>query len=206
MTMTMKTNNSDGKRSSFKRQRGVGLIEVLIAVFVFTLGMLSLAGMQLAAKRANYEATQRSIATGLARDLLERMRGNPEQLALFVADNIADPNSPLAAAATNCAAADCTPAQLAAYDLVDWESLVLGSTEKLGTDNAGGLVSPRACITNVDGIVTVAIAWLGVSNADNPGDSACGNGVVGLYDDPDQAEGNNLRRRLLVMSTFIGES
>ncbi len=94
--------------------------------------------------------------------------------------------------------------QLATYDLADWESLVSGTTERLGTSSAGGLVSPRACITNTDGVVTVAIAWLGATNATNPATSTCGNDVVGLYDDPDQAQGNNLRRRLLVMTTFVG--
>jgi len=196
--------NRNRTRPALKRQRGLGLIEILIAVLVFTVGMLGLAGMQLTAKRAGYEATQRSVATGLARDILERMRGNPDQLTAYGATNIGDPNAPLDAPSTNCFTTSCTPAQLASYDLVDWENLVAGTTEKFGLNNAGGLVSPRACITNVNGTVTVAIAWLGVGSADNPTGSACGNEVTGLYDDPDQTEGNNLRRRLLVMTTFIG--
>ena len=192
--------------SSHSRQRGVGLIEVLIAVLVFSLGMLSLAAMQIGAKRASYEATQRSIATGLARDILERMRGNPDQLDTYVVTNVGDPNGLLTAPDPNCAATDCTPAELATHDLVDWESLLAGATEKLGTENSGGLVSPRACIAHVDGTVTVAIAWQGVASATNPTESTCGNDVVGLYDDPNEPAGNNLKRRLLVMSTFIGNS
>ena len=204
--MTNKPVHTVRNASALQKQRGVGIIEILVAVVIFSLGMLSLAAMQLASKRATYEATQRSIATGLARDILERMRGNPDQLDAYVSTNLGDPNAPLAAPDPNCVNTDCSPAQLATFDLVDWESLVLGATEKLDAENAGGLVSARACITNTDGTVTIAIAWLGVSSADNPPESACGNDVTGLYDDPDETAGNNLKRRLLVMSTFIGAS
>lgn len=185
-------------------QRGIGLIEVLIAVFVLAVGMLGLAGMQLAAKRASYEATQRSIATSLARDIVERMRANPDQLAAYVVTNIGDEASLLATPGTDCSSATCTTANLAAYDLSEWESILVGATEKLASANSGGLVSPRACITHVNGTVTVSIAWLGVSSLTNPTESTCGEAVTGLYDDPDETAGNNLKRRLLVMSTFIG--
>ena len=193
-------------RSGPSRQRGIGLIEVMIAVLVFSVGILALAASQLAAKRSIYEATQRSIATGLTRDIIERMRSNKNQLDAYVVTNIGDEASLLSAAATDCSSASCTPAELAAYDLVEWESLLTGATEKLGTTNAGGLVSPRACITHSNRTVTVAIAWRGVNSATNPTESACGNTVVGLYDDPDETAGNNLRRRLLVMSTYIGSN
>jgi len=184
-------------------QRGVGLIEVLIAVLVLAVGMLSLASMQLAAKRASFEATQRSIATSLAKDIVERMRSNPDQLDAFVVSNIGDEASLLATPSKNCSSVTCTPAELVAHDLAEWESLLVGASEKLGTANAGGLVAPRACITHAAGVVTVAIAWRGVSSLTNPADSTCGESVVGLYDDPDEAAGNNLKRRLLVVSTFI---
>ncbi|RLA48698.1 MAG: hypothetical protein DRQ98_14465, partial [Gammaproteobacteria bacterium] len=49
-------------------QKGVGLLEVLIALLIFTTGMMGLLSTQLAGKKAGYEATQRSIATALARD------------------------------------------------------------------------------------------------------------------------------------------
>jgi len=205
----MNSNNNNSILASLspgRNQRGVGLIEVLIAVFILAVGILSLAAMQLAAKRASYEATQRSIATSLARDIVERMRSNPGQLDAYVVSNVGNEGDLLATPATDCSSADCTPANLAVYDLAEWESLLVGANEQLGGSNSGGLVDPRACITHVAGGVTIAIAWRGVSSLTNPVDSPCGEDVVGLYDDPDEAEGNNLRRRLLVMSTFIGNS
>ena len=202
--MKIPDNNAPHFALAPRAQRGVGLIEVLISVFILAVGMLSLATMQLTAKRASYEATQRSIATSLARDIVERMRGNPDQLDAYVVTNVGDEDSLLDAPAVNCSNASCTPGNLAEYDLTDWESLLVGVTEKLGGNNAGGLVAPRACITNLSGTVTIAIAWRGVASLTNPADSGCGEDVVGLYDDPDEAEGNNFRRRLLVMSTFVG--
>lgn len=186
--------------------RGAGLIEVMIAMLIFTIGVLSLATMQIASKRSIYEAEQRSMATALARDISERMRSNPNQLNAYVVNNIGDEGSLLTVPDPNCMSSNCTPAQLAAYDLADWEAQLVGAAELQGSTNTGGLVSPRACITNSSGQVAIAIAWLGVSSTTNPAESACGSDVTGLYDDPDGAEGNNLRRRLLVMSTYIGAS
>lgn len=208
--MNIKLNNVLRSPLPQRGQRGIGLIEVLIAVFILAVGMLGLATMQLTAKRASYEATQRSIATSLAKDIVERMRTNPGQLNAYVVNNIGDESSLLSAAPVNCTAATCTPANLAAYDLSEWEAILVGANEKLGSANAGGLVDPRACITHADGAVEVAIAWRGVNSLTNPaGPTAgfiCGESVAGLYDDPDETAGNNLRRRLLVFSTYIGDN
>jgi len=183
---------------------GAGLIEIMIAMLIFTIGVLSLATMQIASKRSIYEAEQRSMATALARDISERMRNNPGQLNAYVVNNIGDESSLLSAPDPNCMSSSCTPAQLATYDLADWESQLVGASELQGSVNAGGLVSPRACITNAAGQISISIAWLGVSSLTNPTESTCGNDVTGLYDDPEKTEGNNLRRRLLVLSTYIG--
>jgi type IV pilus assembly protein PilV len=179
----------------------MGLVEVLVAVLIFAVGLLGMAAMQLAAKKSSYEATQRSIATSLSRDILERMRSNPGEIAAYVAADVGDTSSPPATPGTDCAAATCTPAQLAAHDLYDWYQLLIGASESIdiaGTaSNAGGLVEPRACISDVSGLVTVAIAWRGVNEMTNPAESDCGDGD-GLYGTSDA------QRRLLVMTTYIG--
>ncbi len=72
----------------------MGLVEVLVAVLIFAVGLLGMAAMQLAAKKSSYEATQRSIATSLSRDILERMRSNPGQIAAYVANDVGDTSSP----------------------------------------------------------------------------------------------------------------
>ena len=183
-------------------QAGMGLIEVLIAVLVFAVGMLGMTAMQLGAKRSSYEATQRSIATSLARDILERVRSNPAALSSYVISELG-PGGTTVAAGTNCSliTSNCTTVQLAARDLYDWGELLDGASEVItigGTpSNAGGLVDSRACITNTSGFITVSIAWKGVNDMTNPTDSTCGEGS-GLYG------ASNVKRRLLYMTTYVG--
>ena len=188
----------------YPRQKGVGMLEVLIALLIFSTGMMGLLSTQLAGKKAAYEATQRSIATALARDILERVQANSGQASGYVVQNAGDQNNQLPIPATNCEQADCTPVQLATFDLWQWESLLLGVSEQQVGSNVGGLVSPRACISNEDGVVSVAISWLGASSAREPAESECGRDIAGLYDAPDEAVGNNLRRRQMIMSTSVG--
>ena len=189
---------------SCSRQKGLGLLEVLVALLIFSTGMMGLLAIQVAGKKAGYEATQRSIATALARDILERMQANPGQISAYEVNNAGDWENPLSMPAINCAQADCTPVQLAAFDLWQWESLVLGVSEQQGGSNVGGLVSPRACIFREDGLVSVAISWLGVTSARDSAESTCGSDIAGLYDAPNEAAGNNLRRRQMIMSTYAG--
>ena len=58
------------------RQQGFTLIEVLVAIIVFSFGLLGMVGMQAFALQANREARLQSEATSLARELAEMMRGN----------------------------------------------------------------------------------------------------------------------------------
>ncbi len=57
-------------------QRGVTLIEVLIAMLVTSIGLLGLAGLQIFALKNNQSAALQAQANILAYDMLDRMRGN----------------------------------------------------------------------------------------------------------------------------------
>lgn len=62
--------------ASKRRQRrgnaaGFGLIEILVAVLLFTVGGLAVAQLQLSSTRANQASANRQAATNLARQLLE---------------------------------------------------------------------------------------------------------------------------------------
>ncbi|MET0279743.1 MAG: type IV pilus modification protein PilV [Steroidobacteraceae bacterium] len=59
-----------------QRQRGVGLIEVLIAVLVLSIGMLGMAGLQTWALRNNQSAQQRSTAVVQAYYIADAMRAD----------------------------------------------------------------------------------------------------------------------------------
>lgn len=62
--------------------QGFTLIEVLVAIIVFSFGLLGMVGMQAFALQANREARIQSQATSLARELAEMMRGN-KQIAVL---------------------------------------------------------------------------------------------------------------------------
>ena len=104
-----------------KRQSGVGLIEVLLAVVVLSIGFLAAARMQVEGMQANQVALFTSQANFMLRDITDRMRANPKG----VADGVYDTMSTITTASLpSCITAEtaCTPAQLAQADLYSWRS------------------------------------------------------------------------------------
>lgn len=188
------------------RMAGVGLIEVLVTLVVFSLGMLSLAALQGVAKKANFDALQRTNASLMAYDLLERMRSNNQALASYV--NAGDlgggtrstVGSQVVIACRNIDA-PCTREQIAAVDLTEWERMLDGNMETRGNEATGGLVGATACINGPvlggSGGYSVTIAWRGVTAMTTPPGDPCGVGL-GRYGDNDEL------RRVIVVPTFIG--
>lgn len=182
------------------RSKGIGMLEFLIALLIFSMGMMGLLSAQLAGKRASYEAAQRSVATALARDILERMRANPGQIHAYQINDAGDASQRFPLPAPDCETASCSAVQLAAFDLWQWESLLLGETEKYSGDYAGGLVSPRACISGDDGHVVVAISWRGATAVAYAPEAVCGEEVL----ESAAPEGHMKQRHQITISTFIG--
>ena len=61
------------------RQYGFTLLEVLVTVIIMTIGMLGVAGLQLASMRSNHSAYLRTQATIAAYSLIDRMRADPAE-------------------------------------------------------------------------------------------------------------------------------
>lgn len=102
------------------RQRGISLIEVLMAVLIFSVGLIGLAGLMAMATRSNHAAYQRTQATFLAEGMVDRMRANP----LGVWEGGYDDTGYPVAGSTNCEGAACTPASLATRDKQVWSTLL----------------------------------------------------------------------------------
>lgn len=103
------------------RQRGVSLIEVLMAVLIFSVGLIGLAGLLVMASRSNQAAYLRTQVTFLAGNMADRMRANPVGLwnGAYDGDAKAD------AKAKACGAgAACTPAEVAARDRSAWATML----------------------------------------------------------------------------------
>lgn len=58
------------------RQRGIGLIEVLVAVLVLSIGLLGIAAVQMRALANNNSAMARSMATVASYSILDAMRAD----------------------------------------------------------------------------------------------------------------------------------
>jgi type IV pilus assembly protein PilV len=69
----------NARRIPFHFQRGVGLIEVLIAVLVLSVGMLGLAGLQVRTLRNNQGAMQRGMAVIETHGIVDAMRADRER-------------------------------------------------------------------------------------------------------------------------------
>lgn len=106
-------------------QRGMTLLESLIALLVAALGMLGIIHVQLRTLSDTQTTVRRAQAIGLIDDLGERMRVNPNamgNMGSYVSgwtDALPTPAAP-----KDCASAACAHSELAAYDLAEWKRLV----------------------------------------------------------------------------------
>ena len=66
-------------RPSARRQRGVGLVEVLVSTVLVSIGLLTLASLQALSLKRSSSAALRTEAVGQSYDLLDRMRANRAQ-------------------------------------------------------------------------------------------------------------------------------
>lgn len=66
------------------RQRGLSLIEVLVAIFILAVGLLGLAAMQLQSLKFTQGSQWRSQANFLAYDIVERVRANRSNVSSYV--------------------------------------------------------------------------------------------------------------------------
>ncbi|GAA0756439.1 hypothetical protein GCM10009107_34860 [Ideonella azotifigens] len=103
------------------------MIEVLVAIFIASLGILALAGLMGTSARYGKTSEFRSVATLLAADMADRMRANADGAASYtVLSAILTTTEPNAAA--NCVTADsCTKAEIAAQDMATWQAALFTS-------------------------------------------------------------------------------
>lgn len=62
-------------------QQGIGIVEVIVALLLLSIGVLGFAMLQIRAMDASMDASKRIQAMNLARDLSERMRANKQGLS-----------------------------------------------------------------------------------------------------------------------------
>lgn len=103
-----------------QRQRGITLIESLIAIVITALGILGILGVQMRTLSDTSTTVRRAQAIRLIEDLSERMRAHPNAVAFidkYVTDFSHTPPS------GDCSTG-CAPADMVKYDLGNWKQTV----------------------------------------------------------------------------------
>lgn len=126
--------------------KGFTLIEVLLAVFVVSIGLMAVAGMQSTAITGNRFANEGTIAVQLAEEMIDRIRVNynndPD-----IYDGI---DTSGACGGSDPALGDCT----------QWKAR-LEDVSMTGLQGAVGTVQIQCCDTPIDhtATVTVTVTW-----------------------------------------------
>ncbi|REL34765.1 type IV pilus modification protein PilV [Thalassotalea euphylliae] len=155
--------------------RGMALIEVLVALFILATGILGAVAMQTTAKKGSFDAMQRSLASAMAQDIIERIRSNDVSEAILESyeGNYGENARPLPDNLCNNVASPCTAQQIATNDLYEWTNALQGANSKLSNNNTGGLIDARGCITHNAQLVTVVVSWAGRSEVKGAGGGNC---------------------------------
>ena len=103
------------------RQGGVSLIEVLVAVLVFSIGLIGLAGLIVMSTRSTHVGYMRTQVTFLANNMAERMSANPVGVWSGSYNSTA---YPISAASAGCATAAtaCSATDVATHDQQIWSA------------------------------------------------------------------------------------
>lgn len=141
-----------------QHQRGATLIEVMVSALIVAFGVLAMIALQANSIKFSKTSEYRSVATLLANDLADRMKLNPDQVVAGSYNSAASETysasgtAPgLGSCTTTTTNVQCTPAQLAARDLGEWQRALW-----FGLPGGSGFVQANAADRTVD----IWIAWM----------------------------------------------
>ena len=101
-------------------QRGISLIESLVAIVVMALGLLGILGVQMRTLADTQTGVRRAHAIRLIEDLSERIKSQPNALGNLGSYARTWDAAGALDTATDCKTNACTPANMVTYDLNRW--------------------------------------------------------------------------------------
>lgn len=146
--------------SQFRRQyTGMTLVEVLVSLVIFAIGMLGIAGMLILASKSNNSSYAKQQAVQCIYDIFDRIRSN-YQAAINGNYNISNINSSGAPTlpappAAMCNQTPCTSSQMAAYDAWYWLTYQVSNLP----NGSGSITSAVAPGTAGNTLITVTVQW-----------------------------------------------
>lgn len=135
--------------SGVQRQRGAGLIEILVAVLILALGLLGMAGLQANALKTNQSSYARGQAVMLSYYMLDAMRAD-RAAAISLSYNTGAVSAGVITPI--CSALAITGANLFDNNLRDW---ILSLKTNLGNEST----TCGAIHCEVTGVCTIQITW-----------------------------------------------
>lgn len=163
-------------KTMHQKPSGFTLLEVLVAVVVFSIGLLGLASLQVMGLRLNNDSLLRTVAAIQANDMADRMRANVTATTLGATSpynnptgtSTGNPNCLGKDSSGNAANVSCTPAQIAGQDFYDWYANLSGSAA------TGWAPATVASLPSGAGVVCID----STPNDGTPGAPACDNVIA----------------------------
>lgn len=144
--MKPQTTTGEPRMRTPLRQAGFTLLEILIALIILSIGLLGLAGLQANSLKNNNSAYQRTQASLLANEMLDRIRANRQGLAAGAYDVIDSTTTD----DPGCITSGCSSTQMAQYDAHDWSGRLASLLPSgQGTVSGGGANS----------VFTITVMW-----------------------------------------------
>lgn len=181
-TLTMKQKPIFQQSAVPSRQRrsgGFSIIEVLITLLVFSVGLLGYASLQNRAQKAQLEVYQRVYALNLVDYIVDQIRSNPAAQGCYGLSG-AEVGTGFSGS-YSCSSYGTADTQAQVADAVnEWSDLLKGSGEVSGGTSVGGLLNARGCIVydDVNETYTISVVWQGLVETVAPA-TTCGNSSYG---------------------------
>jgi type IV pilus assembly protein PilV len=155
-----------------RKNSGFTFIEIMVCVAILSAGLLGLLGLQAQGLKNNVSANQRTQATLLAYNIIERIRADKAEASkgissLYVTTVVSDST----AVDSNCQptgtlGTSCKSANMAINDLVQWNRAVTqqycngnGTTNIVCNGSPLGRVNYTAATSTVPAFFTITISW-----------------------------------------------
>ena len=141
ITMNIKINN--------KIQHGFTLVEVMVAMVIFSVGLLGLAGLQSLGMTNNQTAYNRTVAMQMAYNMSDRMRANISAVNAGTYTLLATD----VPAAQDCIQNTCTSDQIRQFDILEWRTTIAAELPQ-----GLGSITPNVLATGGQQFV-VCVMW-----------------------------------------------
>lgn len=126
---------------SFNNQKGIGLVEVMVALLLLAVAVLGFSALQMTAVKATDESLMRTRALTIMRSGAEVMRAHPQAINEF-ANVLNSSEAPTAADLDSCLSAiSCTTAQLSRKDAAILKQFASNQNIRLALRECPGVAS-----------------------------------------------------------------